>query len=89
MKLRPHSAHVSNNGNSESANANKLNDPLYGGLSQVEQSILKTAIDENQRSNGWVRLFPTSDTWEFYSQYLESRSTSFNSMLHKKLFPRR
>ena len=32
---------------------------------------------------------PTSDTWEFYSQYLETRSTSFNSMLHKKLFPRR
>lgn len=32
---------------------------------------------------------PTSDTWEFYSQYLENRSTSYNMMIHKRLFPRR
>ena len=68
---------------------NKINDPMYEGLSPSEQLILKTVIDENLRANGWVRLFPTSDTWEFYSQFLESRSTSYNLMLHKKLFPRR
>ena len=79
-----------NKENSKKGNINKVsNDPLYNGLSSNEQLILKTVIDENQRANGWVRLFPTSDSMEFYSQYLETRSTSFNTMLHKKLFPRR
>ena len=78
----------SNNLKTTAAN-NKINDPMYEGLSPTEQLLLKTVIDENLRSNGWVRLFPTSDTWEFYSQFLESRSTSYNLILHKKLFPRR
>jgi hypothetical protein len=86
------------NANSSNSNFNSkkggsinkiINDPMYDGLSPNEVTVLKTVIDENQRANGWVRLFPTSDTMEFYSQYLETRSTSFNSMLHKKLFPRR
>ena len=98
LRLRPHSAAGSivgsannNSSNSKKANVtNKItNDPLYEGLSPNEQLILKTVIDENHRSGGWVRLYPTSDSMEFYSQYLETRSTSFNTMLHKKLFPRR
>jgi tubulin polyglutamylase TTLL5 len=94
LRLRPHSAHASAMVNHPSNSNGKPtghhhNDPIYDGLSQAEQQILKTVIDESQRANGWVRLFPTADTWEFYSQYLETRSTSHNLMLHKKLFPRR
>ena len=60
---------------------------MYDGLSPNEAKVLKTVIDENQRSNGWIRLFPTSDTMEFYSQFLETRSTSFNSMFDLKNEP--
>ncbi|CAF0757749.1 unnamed protein product [Brachionus calyciflorus] len=90
IKVRPHSANMGGNG--FKANQNQIketSDALYDGLSQTEQIILKTSVEENQRANGWLRIFPTSDTWEFYSQYLETRSTSYNMMLHKKLFPRR
>ena len=62
---------------------------FFDGLSSAEQSILKTCVDEEARANGWIRMFPCSDGWEFYSHYLENRSTSYNLMLHKKLFPRR
>ena len=55
----------------------------------IEALIFKSIQDENNRRGGWVRLFPTSDTWEFYSQYLEVRTTSYNSLLHQKLFPKR
>lgn len=92
MRMRPHSAsniHKTNSGSSSSCSNSRPSDALYDGLSQTEQTILKTVVDENLRANGWVRLFPTSDTWEFYSQYLEVRSTTYNMMLHKKLFPRR
>ena len=58
-------------------------------LSQTEQQILKQCQDEAIRANGWIRLFPSADSWEFYSQYLETRSTGYNMMLHKKLHPRR
>ena len=61
----------------------------FEGLSQNEASIFKSIQDENNRRGGWVRLFPTSDTWEFFSQYLETRTTSYNLMLHQKLFPKR
>jgi len=87
--MRPHSANMATNNLKTTSANNKPIDPVYDGLSPVEQGILKTVIDENQRTNGWVRLFPTADTWEYYAQYLESRSSSFNMMLHKKLYPRR
>lgn len=61
----------------------------FEGLSQNEVSIFKGISEEHNRRGGWVRLFPTSDTWEFFSQYLEVRTTSYNLMLHQKLFPKR
>ena len=67
----------------------KSESTAFEGLSQNEASIFKTINDENGRRGGWIRLFPTSDTWEFYSQYLEVRTTSYNLMLHQKLFPKR
>ena len=57
--------------------------------SENETSMLKSIQEENKRCGGWVRLFPTSDTWEFYSEYLEVRTTFFNLLLHQKLFPKR
>lgn len=89
IKLRPHSANMNTQGAKSATNKPNYNDSLYNGLNQTEQNILKVIIEENQRANGWIRIFPTSDTWEFYSHYLETRTTSYNIMLHKKLFPRR
>lgn len=88
-RVRPHSANMTSNSQKTPSGHHKAVDPLYDGLSQADQTILKTVVDENSRANGWIRLFPTSDSWEFYSQYLEVRSTTHNMMLHKKLFPRR
>jgi hypothetical protein len=94
----------------KSTKAVKINDSLYDGLNINEQNILKSVIDENERSNNWVRLFPTSgiyfsfitfrskieiiignrlDTWEFFAQFFENKSTPFNMMLHKKMYPKR
>jgi tubulin polyglutamylase TTLL5 len=61
----------------------------FEGLSQNEASIFKSIQEEQNRHGGFIRLFPTSDTWEFFSQFLEVRTTSYNLMLHQKLFPKR
>ncbi len=87
--MRPHSASLAINSLKTLNLNNKPNDPLLDGLTSIEQNIVRSVMDEEERSNGWIRLFPTSDTWEFYSQFLETRSTSYNMMLHKKLYPRR
>jgi tubulin polyglutamylase TTLL5 len=92
MRLRPHSANLASNlkpaSNAATRPPNETTG-MYDGMNQIEQTILKTSMDENERSGGWIRLFPTADSWEFYSQYLETRSTGYNMMLHKKLFPKR
>jgi hypothetical protein len=88
---RPHSAHnTTNNDNNKTAKSDETTSSMKdSNLSQVEQSIVKSVLEEMDRSTNWIRLFPSTDTWEFYSQFLETRSTSYNQTLHKALYPRR
>lgn len=58
MKIRPHSAIGIKN--FKPIKLDKGENLLYDNLSQIEQNILKCVIDENERSNNWVRIFPTS-----------------------------
>ncbi|XP_067312344.1 tubulin polyglutamylase TTLL5 [Pseudorasbora parva] len=55
------------------------------GLTAEEMKVLRRVQEENDRRGGFVRIFPTPDTWEIYSGYLEYK-TSMNAMLANKLF---
>ncbi|KAL2099422.1 hypothetical protein ACEWY4_005902 [Coilia grayii] len=57
-------------------------------LSSEELKILRRIQDEYERRGGFIRIFPTSDTWELYSGFLEYK-TNMNSMLANRLFPER
>ncbi|XP_041928112.1 tubulin polyglutamylase TTLL5 isoform X2 [Alosa sapidissima] len=57
-------------------------------LTSEETKVLKRTQEEYERRGGFVRIFPTSDTWELYSGYLEYK-TNMNSMLANRLFPGR
>lgn len=61
----------------------------YFGLSTEEIRILRTIKEENRQRGGFVRIFPTSDTFEFFSNFFEQRTTSFNQMIHQRLYPHR
>ncbi|XP_016388565.1 tubulin polyglutamylase TTLL5 [Sinocyclocheilus rhinocerous] len=54
-------------------------------LTAEEMKVLRRAQEEYDRRGGFVRIFPTPDTWELYSGYLEYK-TSMNAMLANKLF---
>ncbi|XP_069008195.1 tubulin polyglutamylase TTLL5 isoform X1 [Embiotoca jacksoni] len=54
-------------------------------LTAEEIKVLRRIKEEYERRGGFVRIFPTADTWELYSGYLESK-TSMNFMLATKLF---
>ncbi|XP_016092895.1 tubulin polyglutamylase TTLL5 isoform X1 [Sinocyclocheilus grahami] len=54
-------------------------------LTAEEMKVLRRAQEEYDRRGGFVRIFPTPDTWELYSGYLEYKS-SMNAMLANKLF---
>ncbi|CAF0886363.1 unnamed protein product [Didymodactylos carnosus] len=61
----------------------------YFGLSSEESRILRTVKEEQKHRGGFVRIFPTSDTYEFFSTFFEQRTTSYNLMLHQRLYPER
>ncbi|KAM4625521.1 tubulin polyglutamylase TTLL5 [Polymixia lowei] len=55
------------------------------GLTAEEIKVLRRIKEEYERRGGFIRIFPTPETWELYGGYLESK-TSMNSMLANRLF---
>ena len=54
--------------------------------SQELSKMVKNAREENSRRGGYVRIFPTSETWSLYGSILEFSSPN-NQILHEHLFP--
>ncbi|XP_035023314.1 tubulin polyglutamylase TTLL5 isoform X1 [Hippoglossus stenolepis] len=54
-------------------------------LTAEETKVLRRIKEEYERRGGFIRIFPTAETWELYSGYLESK-TSMNYMLANRLF---
>ena len=52
-------------------------------LSNDESSNVQ---EQYARRRGWVRVFPTAETWNSYGALLEY-SSSNNLLLHEHLFP--
>jgi hypothetical protein len=50
------------NSSSESATNKSLS-----GLNSDEIRIVRRAKEEEARKGGWVRIFPTADSWDLYS----------------------
>lgn len=48
--------------------------------------MIRNAREENSRRGGWVRVFPTAETWSTYGSMLEFSSPN-NQILHEHLFP--
>ena len=55
-------------------------------LSQELSRMIRDAKEQYARRKGWVRIFPTSETWNNYGALLEY-SSSNNLILHEHLFP--
>ncbi|OWF35945.1 Tubulin polyglutamylase TTLL5 [Mizuhopecten yessoensis] len=91
-KQRPMSAGSSNNTRTSSRNSERgSNSDKPGGMSGLtseEIKILRRVKEEEGRSGGWVRIFPTPDSWDLYSTFLQYSSTN-NFMLHSRLYPER
>ncbi|XP_022048914.1 tubulin polyglutamylase TTLL5 isoform X2 [Acanthochromis polyacanthus] len=54
-------------------------------MTAEEIKVLRRIMEEYERRGGFIRIFPTADTWELYGGYLESK-TSMNFMLANRLF---
>uniref|UniRef100_A0A4W6EY99 Tubulin--tyrosine ligase-like protein 5 n=1 Tax=Lates calcarifer TaxID=8187 RepID=A0A4W6EY99_LATCA len=54
-------------------------------FSQIQIKVLRRIKEEYERRGGFIRIFPTAETWELYGGYLESK-TSMNYMLANRLF---
>ncbi|XP_026790166.3 tubulin polyglutamylase TTLL5 isoform X1 [Pangasianodon hypophthalmus] len=80
-RVRPHSAN--NIEELKEKQGSRHVDTL--GLTAEELKVLRRTQEEHERRGGFIRIFPTPQTWELYSRYLEYK-TSMNSMLANKLF---
>ncbi|CAE1269866.1 TTLL5 [Acanthosepion pharaonis] len=58
------------------------------GLNSEEIKIVRRIKEEEARKGGWVRLFPSPDSWDLYSPFLQF-ATTHNLMLHQRLYPHR
>lgn len=43
-------------------------------LSSDEKRLLKNTLDQNRRSRGFIRIFPTYASWKKYSSYLGTKN---------------
>lgn len=82
-KQRPQSA-----GSSSGSRPGNPQPRGMAGLNSEEIKILRRLKEEDQRKGGWVRIFPTPDSWDLYSSFLQF-STSHNLMIHSRLYPDR
>ena len=48
--------------------------------------MVRNAREENARRGGYVRIFPTAETWQNYGSILEFSSQN-NLILHEHLYP--
>ncbi|XP_012868958.1 PREDICTED: tubulin polyglutamylase TTLL5 [Dipodomys ordii] len=88
QRSRPLSASDAEMKNLVSSSREKMLGKLGGsvlGLSMEEIKVLRRVKEENDRRGGFIRIFPTSETWELYGSYLEHK-TSMNYMLATRLF---
>ncbi|XP_059816270.1 tubulin polyglutamylase TTLL5 isoform X3 [Hypanus sabinus] len=54
-------------------------------LTMEEIKVVRRTMEENERKGGFIRIFPTADSWESYGQFLEHKTT-LNYMLAECLF---
>ncbi|XP_074641434.1 tubulin polyglutamylase TTLL5-like isoform X2 [Tubulanus polymorphus] len=56
------------------------------GLSGEEIRIVRKAKEEVKRRGGWVRIFPSYESWDLYGAFMQN-SSNHNLMLHQRLYP--
>ncbi|XP_069771943.1 tubulin polyglutamylase TTLL5 isoform X2 [Narcine bancroftii] len=54
-------------------------------LTMEEIRVVRRTMEENERKGGFIRIFPTAESWEFYGQFLEHKTT-LNYVLAVHLF---
>ncbi|KAL5009107.1 hypothetical protein ScPMuIL_014688 [Solemya velum] len=90
-KQRPQSAGASSVSSLNSKNSDKSNNnsnKAMTGLNSEEIKILRRVKEEDQRKGGFVRIFPTADSWDLYTGYLQF-NTTHNLMVHQRIYPHR
>lgn len=86
-KQRPASAGSMKKG-SDSGRESQNTSKAMSGLNSEEIRVVRRVKEEDSRKGGWVRIFPTADSWDLYSTFLQF-TTTHNLMLHQKLYPER
>ncbi|XP_014776621.1 tubulin polyglutamylase TTLL5 isoform X1 [Octopus bimaculoides] len=85
---RPASAGASASNQAASYSNSRYLRRSMSGLNSEEIKIVRRVREEESRKGGWIRLFPSPDSWDLYSPFLQF-STTHNLMLHQRLYPQR
>ncbi|XP_066915468.1 tubulin polyglutamylase TTLL5-like [Clytia hemisphaerica] len=77
--------HSNNTKQSNNKTTNLLHKPK-DGLSKEERKMVWIAKEEYKNRGGFIRVYPSPESWELYSS-LQDHQTTNNRMLHSQLFP--
>lgn len=61
----------------------------YLGLSIEQIRIIKKIEEESVNSGGFIRIFPSEDSYEFFSNLFQERKICLNKMVHQYLYSSR
>ncbi|RUS74817.1 hypothetical protein EGW08_017426 [Elysia chlorotica] len=55
-------------------------------MSSKERSTISRVKNESGRGGGWVKIFPTIDSWQKYKPFMQYRTVR-NCLLHQSIYP--
>ena len=67
QKQRPSSAGSMKKGSDSGRDSQAATSKSMAGLNSEEIRVLRRMKEEESRKGGWVRIFPTADSWDLYS----------------------
>jgi hypothetical protein len=67
----------------------RLNDGENPGLTIEQIRIIRKIEEEKSRSGGFIRIFPSEDTFEYFSNYFHQRKLNLNQIIHQYFYPNR
>ena len=82
LRGRPASASSSN----ERANG-ASSQGVCNAFTRYDAQLVRRSHEEHHRRGGWIRIFPTEDSWALYSALFAQPISLYNLVLHQRLFP--
>lgn len=88
LRGRPASASTARqNGGGAASQVGGSGQQVNNAFTRHDAQLVRRSREEYRRRGGWIRIFPTEDSWALYSALFAQPISLYNLVLHQRLFP--